>query len=226
MTLCVNLSHGHTHQCVLLLVHMYCFHYLVGLHEEYTFFILLVKCNQDINGCNCKMIYGIMSATTKAFSIDWILILIWLFWQFTSFCVIYCITSSFRLDMWMCRPCFDVVFYCFHPVKRLFYDYTFMLKEAKGKNERKCEEMRETKEWQQTRTKQQREKGCEAKWIIRMEEKRKERQARKSEMWVIHKQTTPKDLGPAHLLLFTSEEIDTLWKRGSWPQDKTAAAPN
>lgn len=54
----------------------------------------------------------------------------------------------------------------------------------------------------------------------------KQSQARKSEMWAIHKQASPRDLRPAHLVLFTSEEIDTLWKRGSWPADKTAAAPN
>ena len=58
------------------------------------------------------------------------------------------------------------------------------------------------------------------------EKKENKDRARKSEMWAIHKQTSPKDPGPAHLLLFTSEEIDTLWKRGSWPRDKTAAAPN
>lgn len=187
------------------------------------FFILLVKCNQDINGRNCKMISqhnSIFNRLNSNPNLDVLTV--------SVFCVIYCITSSFRLDMWLCRPCFDVVFYCFHPLKRLFYDYTFMLKEAKrakGKNERKCGEMRETKEWQQTKTKQQREKDCEAK-MNNKNGRKKERQARKSEMWVIHKQTTPKDLGPAHLLLFTSEEIDTLWKRGSWPQDKTAAAPN
>lgn len=61
-----------------------------------------------------------------------------------------------------------------------------------------------------------------------MKEEKKENKDRreKSEMWAIHEQTSLKDLGPAHLLLFTSEEIDTLWKRGSWPGDKTAAAPN
>lgn len=41
----------------------------------------------------------------------------------------------------------------------------------------------------------------------------KQREARKSEMWAIHKQTCPRDLGPAHLLLFTSEEIDTVEER-------------
>lgn len=42
---------------------------------------------------------------------------------------------------------------------------------------------------------------------------RKQRGERKSEMWAIHKQTSPRDLGPAHLLLFTSEEIDTVEER-------------
>lgn len=42
---------------------------------------------------------------------------------------------------------------------------------------------------------------------------RKQREARKSEMWAIHKQTSARDLGPAHLLLFTSEEIDTVEER-------------
>lgn len=61
-----------------------------------------------------------------------------------------------------------------------------------------------------------------------MEGRKKKTKAgeKEREMWAIHKQTSPRDLGPAHLLLFTSEEIDTLWKRGSWPRDKTAAAPN
>ncbi|TNN28231.1 hypothetical protein EYF80_061621 [Liparis tanakae] len=39
-------------------------------------------------------------------------------------------------------------------------------------------------------------------------------------MWAVRKQSRLGALGPAHLVLLTSEEIDTLWKRGSWPRDK------
>lgn len=73
------------------------------------------------------------------------------------------------------------------------------------------------------------EKECWTDEKIRMRGRKKKTKTsgkKKSEMWAIHKQTSPRDLRPAHLLLFTSEEIDTLWKRGSWPRDKTAAAPN
>lgn len=72
------------------------------------------------------------------------------------------------------------------------------------------------------------EKECWTDEKIRMKGRKKKTKTseKKSEMWAIHKQTSPRDLRPAHLLLFTSEEIDTLWKRGSWPRDKTAAAPN
>lgn len=54
---------------------------------------------------------------------------------------------------------------------------------------------------------------------------RKQREVRKSEMGAIHKQTSARDLGPAHLLLFTSEEIDTVEERLLAP-GQTTAAPN
>lgn len=57
------------------------------------------------------------------------------------------------------------------------------------------------KDWGEMKNKNERKRG------------RKQREARKSEMWAIHKQTSPRDLGPAHLLLFTSEEIDTVEER-------------
>lgn len=57
------------------------------------------------------------------------------------------------------------------------------------------------KDWGQMKNKHEKKRGG------------RQREARKSEMWAIHKQTSPRDLRPAHLLLFTSEEIDTVEER-------------
>lgn len=147
------------------------------------------------------------------------------------FCVIYCITSSFSSICDCAAFVSTLSFIVFIRSSSCFMITPTCWRKQREQRGRMKENVRrwgrQRGDNRQGQNNKERKTDCEAKWIIRMEgKKRKGRQARKNEMWVIHKQTTPKDLGPAHLLLFTSEEIDTLWKRGSWPQDKTAAAPN
>lgn len=175
--------------------------------------------------------------------LDQVLNLIWMFWQFNcAVCDLLCLISGWD-DMLLCRPCFEAaLFYCFHqhgpPLHDLSLSYTLISTEG-NKSKRDEWKKRGWLEWdKRVTTERWRHNSYERKNVkkrARMyrlknknerKKKGKQRQVRKSEMGAIHKQTRPEELGPAHLLLFTSEEIDTLWKRGSWPQDKTAAAPN
>lgn len=161
------------------------------------------------------------------------------FFVLRGFYVIYHIWCLERFDMWLCFPRSCSSFVVFICISCLFMTYRGIhldLEERKDNKRDKWKKEMETKECLQsgediTAKKEsiwKSEKECWTDEKIRMKGRKKKTKTseKKSEMWAIHKQTSPRDLRPAHLLLFTSEEIDTLWKRGSWPRDKTAAAPN
>lgn len=180
-----------------------------------------------------------MSTATKAIPINLILNLIWMFWQ------IHCFMWFIMYTVWqgwyvIALPLFLLLsFIVFISTSCRFMTYQSTTPWSWRKRREQRGRMKENQRWGRQRTGEDITAKKERKYVKKRErmwdrmkntnerkKKRKQRQARKSEMWAIHKQTSLRDLGPAHLLLFTSEEIDTLWKRGSWPRDKTAAAPN
>lgn len=151
---------------------------------------------------------GILSTTKKAFRLKLIKNLIWRFWQMSLW-------GQYG-PPWFCCCCF---FLYFIGSSCLFMTEPWCSRNQGGKDGRGketkeikgCEgdkgltmekwRQNKGKDWGKMKNKYERKRG------------RKQREARKSEMWAIHKQTSAKDLGPAHLLLFTSEEIDTVEER-------------
>lgn len=135
------------------------------------------------------------------------------------FSVIYYVWCSYGIDLWLVCRCFTffVVFIsssCCFTTTPWCWRWKKIRWGDKGVAMQRWRQNK--KDWCEMKNKNERKK----------KERKEKKSKRKTQMWAIYKHTTPRDLGPAHLLLFTSEEIDTLWKRGFWPRDKTTAAPN